>query len=157
MKVIKCFPIIVLVVLAACSAMKTPETPLTVTHVTSLNAAVDAFASETTLVIHDQKSWEDLWSKMIARVSPAPPVPAVDFTKNVLLVAASGTQVTGGYSMVITDATESSGSITVNVTASTPGSSCVVSQGLSSPVDLATIPLRDGMVSFNITRKTQSC
>lgn len=144
--------LILVVLLTACGAV--PQ-GLTVLHLTSMDAAYQVFASETMLVVRDQPSWQMLWSQMTANQFPAPQLPAVDFTKDMVLVAAAGTRPTTGYSVSITDATESSGGVTVNVTITNPG--CVVSDLVTSPVDVATIARRDGTVGFVVTRKTHNC
>jgi hypothetical protein len=132
--------------------------PIAVTHLTSLSFSSGVFAGETTQVIHDQASWQSLWSQMTQTFLPPPVLPAVDFTKNVVLVAAAGTRSTGGYSVAITGATESSsGVVTVNVLMTSPGSSCVVTQAVTSPVDTATIPIPNGTVGFVIKRQVHNC
>jgi uncharacterized lipoprotein YajG len=146
--------LILVVLLTACGAA---PSQLTVVHLTSLNAPYQVFASETMLVVRDQQSWQSLWSQMTANQSPAPQLPAVDFTKDMVLVAAAGTRGSSGYSISITDATESSGGVTVNVTITSPGSNCAVALHVESPVDVATIARRDGTVGFVVTRKTYNC
>ncbi|HEY5163212.1 MAG TPA: protease complex subunit PrcB family protein, partial [Terriglobales bacterium] len=126
--------LIVVFLLTACGAV--PQ-GLTVVHLTSLDAAYQVFASETMLVVRDQQSWQSLWSQMTANQFPAPQLPAVDFTKDMVLVTAAGTRPSGGYSISITDAVESSGSVTVNVTITSPGSNCGVPTVVTSPVDVA--------------------
>ena len=146
--------LIVLVLLTACGA-SAPQIP--VVHLTSLNVGYQVFPSETMLVVRDQQSWQTSWSLMTANQIPAPPLPTVDFTKDMVLVAAAGTRPTTGYSVSITDATESSGGVTVNVTITSPGSNCAVALHVESPVDVATIARRDGTVGFVVTRKTYNC
>ena len=146
--------LILVVLLTACGAV--PQ-GLTVVHLISMDAAYQVFVSETMLVVRDQQSWQSLWSQMTANQFPAPQLPAVDFTKDMVLVAAAGTRPSGGYSISITDAVESSGSVTVNVTITSPGSNCAVPTVVTSPVDVATIARRDGTVGFVVTRKTHNC
>jgi hypothetical protein len=131
--------------------------PIAVTHLTSLDASSAVFAGETTQVIRDQASWQNLWSQMTQQHSQPPALPAVDFTKNVVLVAAAGTRPTGGFSVAITGATVStSGVVTVDVLMTSPGS-CVVTQAVTSPVDTATIPIPNGTVGFVIKRQVHNC
>ena len=146
--------LILVVLLTACGAV--PQ-GLTVAHLASLDAAYQVFASETMLVVRDQPSWQMLWSQMTANQFPAPQLPAVDFTKDMVLVAAAGTRPSGGYSISITDAVESSGSVTVNVTITSRGSNCAVTAVVTSPVDIATVARQDGTVGFVVTRKTHNC
>lgn len=146
--------LVLLTVLTACSAAQMP-TPLT--ELARLNAATNAFASETTLVIRDEPSWQALWSRMNADRSPASPLPAVDFAKDTVLVAAAGTRPTGGFSVAITDAAESGGEVIVKATITSPGPGCIVTQALTSPVHVASIPRRDGPVKFQLKREVHNC
>jgi len=143
--------LILLVLLTACGA-SAPQIP--VVHLTSLNVAYQVFPSETMQVVRDQQSWQTLWAQMTANQIPAPQLPAVDFTKDMVLVAAAGTRPTTGYSISITDATESYAGVTVNVTITSPGSNCAVGNLVTSPVDVATIERQDGAVRFVVTRTT---
>jgi PrcB C-terminal len=154
MKLKRSTALIFLVLLTACGAV--PQ-GLTVVHLTSLDAAYQVFASETMLAVRDQPSWQMLWSQMTADQIPAPQLPAVDFTKDVVLVAAAGTRPSGGYSISITDATGSAGAVTVNVTITSPGSTCAVTAVVTSPVDIASVARQDGTVGFVVTRKTHNC
>jgi uncharacterized lipoprotein YajG len=154
MKLKRSTALIFLALLTACGA--TPS-QLTVVHLTNLNAPYQVFASETMLVVRDQQSWQSLWSQMTANQSPGPQLAAVDFTKDMVLVAGAGTRPSGGYSISITDATGSAGAVTVNVTITSPGSNCVVTAVVTSPVDVATIARQDGAVGFAVTRKTHIC
>ena len=154
MKAMIGFVLIVAMLLSGCNAV---QPSLSLVHQASLNAATDVFPSETTLTIRDQPSWQELWSQMTRNTSPAPPVPTVDFAKDMVLLAATGTRPTGGYAIAITDGTQSSSGITVNVTIRSPGASCIVTQALTSPVDIATTPRSEGNVAFNVKRAEQNC
>ncbi len=146
------FATVLLWLLLACDAL---QTPLPITHLASTYAAYGVFPHATTLVVRDQQAWQTLWSQMTANQYPAPPLPVVDFTKDMVLVAAAGEST--GLSVSITGASESSGGVTVNVPITRPGSNCVVPQVVLSPVDIATVAQRNGTVGFTITHKTRNC
>ncbi len=126
-----------------------------VTHLTSLYAANDAFTGETMLVIRDQQSWESLWSRMTHNQSPPPALPAVDFSQDMVLVATPGGST--GRSVKITGATALDSELRVDVTITSPGSHCYLPAVVETPVDVATTPMREGTVTFRITRKVRNC
>lgn len=149
------FALTMAMLLTGCTALLTP---IPVTHLASLDlAAYDTFPHATTLVIRDQASWQTLWVEMTQNMLPAPPLPTVDFSKDMVLVAAAGV---GGWgrSIEIAGAGESpSGEVVVAVTITSPGKGCVVPQVITSPVDIATIPRSDANVVFKTTIKEHNC
>jgi hypothetical protein len=147
--------LVLLLLFTGCGAS---QPSLQVIHLASLNAAIDAFPSQTTLVIRDQQSWQDLWSRMTQN-SPqlALGLPTVDFAQDMVLVAAAGTRNTGGYSVAINGGTQSSGNATVNVLITSPGTGCVATQAFTSPVDMAITPRSDATIAFQIKQVAPGC
>lgn len=118
---------------------------------------VPAFTTPTTFAVRDQASWEGLWNQVTQGMYPAPALPQIDFTKNIVVFAAAGTKSTSGYSIAITSAAETSAGVTVDVTLTNPGSNCAVSQIVTGPVTISTIPRRDSAIGFSINSNVQSC
>jgi hypothetical protein len=56
-------------------------------------------------VIRDECAWLDFWAQHTSNVFPAPPAPAVDFSKEVVVAVLSGTRSNGCYGMEITHIT----------------------------------------------------
>jgi hypothetical protein len=92
------------------------------------------------LVIRDEATWSSAWETYQGRVTPRPAAPAVDFTREMVLLAAMGERSSGGYSIQIDEAAASEGALYVAVTESSPGAGCVTSQSLSQPVVYARVP-----------------
>jgi len=142
--------------LLAVVGSQTPS-PLTITSVASPNAAPGVFTTELQQVIRDQSSWQSLWSRLTANASPPPSIPAVDFTQEMLVVAAMGTKGHGGYKIAVTAATEQAGAVSVEVTETSPGPHCMNAMIVTSPVAIAKLPKRDGNVTFTVVKKTVDC
>lgn len=153
MKAITARALLVLVPLMGCGAA---NSVVPITRVAVVEAASDVFPSETTLVLSDEVSWQNLWTAIYANVSPAPPLPVIDFNHDVLLVAATGTCESSGCKANIAGATESAGSVTVYVTFTGPGAGCVPNYTESSQVYIASIPRR-GTVHFKVINEPYSC
>jgi hypothetical protein len=154
-------PLLVLLpasLLSACSGSPTsPDAEsLSVTPVAYRDAAHEVFLSETMEIVRDPSTWQGLWSRMTSNELPAPILPAVDFANNMLVVAAVGTQVTGGYGVSVTAASYQSYVITVQVTVWSAGPGCNYTQAITSPVAIAMLPARTGAATFQVTRKN-SC
>lgn len=124
---------------------------------TYANAANDAFPVETMVVIREQATWQSAWNQVTHNMFPQPNLPQVDFSTRIVLVAAAGTKPTGGYSVGLLQAVEDNGAISVDVTSTSPGTGCVVTQLVTSPVDIGSIPQTTAPIMFNVTRKVQGC
>jgi len=150
------FAICVVLALSCGGSPAAPAQALQVTSVASFNTDGGAFPMETTLAIRDQATWQHLWAQLNSTRIPAPALPSIDFTTEMLVVAAMGPKPTGGYQIAINGATEQGGTVTVSVTATSPGS-CMVAQVLTSPVAVSKLPLRSGEVTFSIVRQVKNC
>lgn len=101
------------------------------------------------LVIRDAATWHAVWNKIYDRQSPIPSVPAIDFSQEMLVLAALGTRSSGGFGILLDGASENgNGSINVAVRSISPGPRCVVTAALTQPVDIARLSRRDGSVRF---------
>lgn len=113
--------------------------------------------SRQAFVIRDQAAWSELWQNIHATTTPAPPLPEVDFSQEMVLAAALGTRSSGGYDVVLGDAAEDAAGLHVEVTESSPGAGCATTQALTQPVDLARMQRHDGPVQFVETRRVVPC
>jgi Tfp pilus assembly protein PilV len=135
----------------------TVPAPLTVTSVATLNAPDGLFDAAAQQVVRDQAAWQALWTRLHVNASPAPALPAVDFTRDMVVVAAMGMKSHGGYKIAITAAAEDAGKVIVEVTETSPGARCMNAMMMTSPVVVAKVPRRAGEVSFNVVRKVVDC
>lgn len=157
MKVLLCA-----LLLAACSSPSGPDAsqPLTVTRLRSgtLSFSYNSGLTESQrLVVRDQATWQQVWNDIYKFTFPAPALPAIDFTRDMVIVAALGQKPTGGYSIFIDGATETANRVTINIRAVSPGPGCAVTLALTNPVDIARITRRDATVAFAETATTQNC
>jgi hypothetical protein len=86
-----------------------------------------------------------------------PALPEIDFTKEMVLVAAIGSRPSSGYEVVFTGATEAGDVVTVDVESRIPGPTCVLLPVITAPLDLARIPRRNGAIVFRSTPKVVNC
>ena len=110
------------------------------------------------LVVRDPDTWQTVWSQIHSRQSPLPPLPAVDFSREMIVVAARGARGSGGYNILLAGASEAAANGTlVTVISRSPGRTCVVTGALTQPVDIARLPLRSGPVTFVEQTHVTSC
>src|SRR5262245_64975265 len=86
-----------------------------------------------------------------------PPVPEVDFSREMVVVAALGRRPSSGYEIVFTGASEADGVVTMELETKAPGPRCVTLSVITAPVDLARVPKRDGRVVFRPTPTVVNC
>jgi hypothetical protein len=110
------------------------------------------------LVVRDALTWQAVWNQIYLLESPVPPLPVVDFSRDMIVVVALGSRSTGGYSILIGGASEAANNgVAVIVDSSSPGSHCAVTEAFTQPVDIARVPLHDGAVSFVERSHVSNC
>jgi hypothetical protein len=97
-------------------------------------------ADSARLVVRDSVSWRRLWSAINRPFVPPPPMPAIDFDREMVVVAALGARPTSGYDVVIERAERDSAGVAVAVRRTRPGAGCPVLAAVTQPVDLARLP-----------------
>jgi hypothetical protein len=158
-----CVTLLLLLSSACGSSPITPTenpVPLTVTRLTIDPAPLALYSglrNQAQLVIRDAATWQAQWTEIWDVQSAAPPIPVVDFTREMVILAAMGEQRTGGYSIAITAADETSSGVTVRISTILPGAGCGVTQALTQPVDAVKVPRRETGVSFAERRETVEC
>ena len=145
----------------ACSSPAAPaQGNLTVTRFNSGSSSFAVFSGFTqpmTSVIRDDAAWQAFWRTLYSGQSPAPPLPAVDFSSEMVVAAAMGTQPTSGYDIIVQSANESGDVVTIETRELRPGPKCATLTVLTSPVDLARVPRRTGSVTFHSTEGINNC
>jgi hypothetical protein len=109
------------------------------------------------LVIRDGAAWADVWKQITSPFQPVPPVPEVDFAKNVLIVAAMGTRSSGGYSIAVDGVRIVAGGAKVSVTEESPGSGCFTTQALTAPVAVVVVRRFAGEATFAEHTSQHAC
>jgi hypothetical protein len=100
------------------------------------------------IVVRDDATWRTLWSQINLGGAPVP-LPAIDFSREMIVVVALGSRSTGGYSILLEDASAGANDGTaITVRSMSPGPGCGVTLAFTQPVDIARLPLRQGEVRF---------
>ena len=108
------------------------------------------------LVIRDRAEFNELWNKIMSNTSDKPPLPEVDFSREMLIVAAMDHQ-QSAYEIIIDSACEVDNQLEVLVR-STNFLPCGLYAGLlPQPVDIVRLPKRDLPVVFRETAVTSDC
>ena len=105
------------------------------------------------LVIKTREEFSDFWKKLLAPVPPAkwPPLPEIDFSKEMVIVSAMGEKPSSGYWTIIDGACEVDGRVEVFIS-NIDGAWCSALSVLTSPADAVRIPRTDLPVVFRETQ-----
>jgi hypothetical protein len=107
------------------------------------------------IVVRDAATWSDVWAQINSRSSPVPE-PVVDFSRDMLVVAAQGSHSTGGFSILVEGVGESGGRLNVAIHSYSPYN-CVTTEAFSQPVDIARLPRSDKPVNFVERATIRNC
>jgi hypothetical protein len=102
----------------------------------------------TRVVIRDRARWREYWARIHSPFVPPPREPEIDFSREMVILAALGRRPTLGYDILIRSATRDSAGIEVQLRRSSPGQGCTMGAAITEPVDLARIPASDVQVRF---------
>jgi hypothetical protein len=109
------------------------------------------------LVIRDTDEFDKLWKQIYRLASGKPPLPEVDFSREMIIVAAMGQQPGTGYEIIVDGACEVDKQLEVSVR-STNFTKCGLQLGIgTAPVDIVRLPKTDLPVVFRETQVTSDC
>jgi hypothetical protein len=92
--------------------------------------------NEALSVITDSAAWASVWTQLYIGLQPQPPLPAVDFRTERVLLAALGQRRTGGYDIQIDSVVQFRLGIVAYVRTIAPGETCGTTTALTQPVTL---------------------
>ncbi|HLL30220.1 MAG TPA: protease complex subunit PrcB family protein [Allosphingosinicella sp.] len=111
---------------------------------------------ERLMPIRNQAEWLGQWRRINARQDP-PPLPPVDFEREMLLMAAMGPQSSGGYRVTIDKVIEQPGELLAFVRFVSPGRGCGAIAAITSPVDIVRLPASPKNVRWVVERQSADC
>jgi hypothetical protein len=109
------------------------------------------------VMVDDAVRWEAYWRRLHAHVTPPPPVPPVDFGREVVILAALGTRGSGGFTIRIDSAYDVGTYVDIVVRRTAPGSGCLITAAFTQPVDVVRIPARRVPVRFRERALVEPC
>jgi hypothetical protein len=114
-------------------------------------------ADSARIVVQDANTWASTWTALWGRHSPEPALPSIDFSQEMLVVAALGTRSSGGYSIYVDSAYQRTDHIEVVIRKVSPGKRCIVPAALTEPVDIARLPRSSQPVRYRERSVVRDC
>ncbi len=115
------------------------------------------FDTRERFVVRDSATWATTWTRLLGSHSPKPPLPAVDFSREMIVVASMGTRSSGGYTVGIDSAFVAGDTVFFRVRETSPGARCGTTAALTSPVGLARVERTVRPVSFTTLNVVSEC
>ena len=110
------------------------------------------------VMITSADAWTALWQEVGSRRTPAPEMPAVDFSKEVVIACFSGAKSTGGHGIKVEKITRKEGEYQVFVTRTSPGKGCMVTEAFTYPYAIVAVPGTGGVKAvFTVQDQTRDC
>ena len=91
-------------------------------------------------IVKSADAWEKLWKQHSTAVGQSEKIPAVDFSKEMVVVATMGTKRTGGYSIEIVGVEARDKALRISVKKSSPPPDAMTIQALTSPFHFVAVP-----------------
>ncbi|MEO8479468.1 MAG: protease complex subunit PrcB family protein [Gemmatimonadota bacterium] len=113
-------------------------------------ANASGYDTAETAVIRSTGAWRAAWTRIHGGMTPLPLLPVIDFSRNVVVLVAVGTQSSGGHGLAITRATSNAGTVMVHAVHTTPGVGCGVTMELTQPVDVIRLETKAPTISFDV-------
>ena len=143
--------------LSACSSPTEPQPtePLPVTRVTQ--GTFSNFEAPQRLTIRSQDALVAAWAQIFGGpLALPPPLPAVDFASEMIVVVAAGARPTSGFLIAVDSASGTSSTASVTVRTLSPAVGCVTLPAVSHPYDMVRLPRR-AAVKFVEESGVQNC
>ena len=118
------------------------------------NSGVEA---ESYQLINDPESWAALWNQLNSTRFPAPVAPEIDFDRYSVVVCMMGTRVSGGFSVSIRRLEQKGNELLLTVEHAGPGRGCFVTEALTQPYYLASIPQTTASLSVSKEVRQVDC
>lgn len=109
------------------------------------------------VVIHDAEAWGKIWEQIHSPFTPTPPLPEIDFSREMVVVVGLGTRPNGGYGIIVDRAYERDDRLEIIVRKQTPGNNCFNTQAVTQPVDIVRLPKSKRAVVFRETEVVHEC
>ena len=101
------------------------------------------------LVIREPGRFAQVWRDAYGAYEPAPPVPDVDFSRDMVIMVAMGEQRSGGNAIEVTNVVAVGSRLVVEVKTAVPGPGCATHDALTQPHDMVKVPALSAVVQFH--------
>lgn len=142
-------------VISACSTQGNDEKKLPMEII--LDGTYSAIEDKREVLLNNNDDYQKLMTEIYKNLDQMPRIPVVDFNKNSVVAVFIGNRSNGGYMVVIDSISEGSKNLTVNITETTPGKNCMVTDAITRPFSLVKIPKTELKPVFKTKQIVKDC
>ena len=121
-----------------------------------LDGTYSAIEDKREVLLNNNDDYQKLMADVYKNLDQMPRIPVVDFNKNSVVAVFIGNRSNGGFMVAIDSITETK-NLTVNLTETTPGSTCIVTDAITRPFTLVKIPKTEAMPVFKTKQIVKEC
>jgi hypothetical protein len=107
--------------------------------------------------VRDYRSWHAMWDRIVARHGASPLSPSVDFSKDMILIAATGAKGSGGYGIQIVSVRETAKELVATAVRTSPGPRCGATAAITAPADIVRVPISRKPVRWTLRDRLADC
>jgi len=141
-------------VAAGCSTQGNDEKKLPME--TILDGTYCSIEAKREILLNSNEDYQKLMIEVYSNLDQLPRIPVVDFTKYSVVAVFIGNRSNGGFMVSIDSITEGK-NLTVNVTETTPGKDCMVTDAITRPFSLVKIPKTELKPVFKTKQIVKDC
>ena len=145
---------IISAVYAGCSTQGNDEKKLPMEII--LDGTYSAIEDKREVLLNNNEDFQKLMADVYKNLDQLPRIPVVDFNKNSVVAVFIGNRSNGGFMVSIDSITEGK-NLTVNITETTPGSTCMVTDAITRPFTLVKIPKTESKPVFKTKQIVKEC
>jgi len=132
----------------ACAVQNSQSNPMTIPMVTIQKGNFSGIHQPLQVTVSDEKEWEALWKKHTSIQSPPPPLPAVDFSTEMVVGLFAGDKTTGGYDVEISKVELKDLDLLIFYVEKNPAPGGMAIQAVTQPFHIVKVPKHDGPIIF---------
>lgn len=122
-----------------------------------LDGTYSAVEDKREILLNNNEDFQKLMADVYKNLDQMPRIPVVDFNKNSVVAVFIGNRSNGGFMVAIDSITEGSKNLTVNITETTPGKNCMVTDAITRPFTLVKIPKTESKLVFKTKQIVKDC
>jgi len=147
----------ILFLFAACNGSDTKKGDINVPFDSLTHRYYSSINDKRFVLLNSEAEYRKLWDEFYSELDQLPMMPEVDFSKYSVIAVFMGVKNTGGFDIKINNITSSGGKLIVNVTETSPGINCIVTDAITKPCDFVRIGKTDKEAEFKVNSITADC
>jgi len=146
--------VLIVLISAGCSSPTGPGEPLPVTRL--VQGAFSAAETSQRLVARSETELVAAWTTLFRNFSEPPPLPTVDFSHDMVVIALAGTKPSGGYCILVQAAAAKGNWAEIMIRSVGPNPSSALLPVVTNPYDVVRVPRRE-VVTFKEFSEVGNC